>query len=712
MANTVSLLSYANTFGDWVVSTNSLIQENNYFAANNYIKPIGTLYLNDPTLGLSVNNNAVFAGQLQVQGIGSSAYIQNNLRVDQQVFFKNTIVGLINAGQAYVNGTLYATNTGNSLVVSNNAVFGGSVSSNGVYDNGIELKTYTDTANVYNQAYTDTANNYTIKYTNSIVASNLLSAQNYTDTSNTNLKSYSDSTYLPLNGGTISGNLNIINALSASSFSISNNFTINGTTIYNSRNFILSANSPNQISTLQVYRIGTNASIRWNETNTYWDIIDVNNSNTATQYSQILTANTVSNSLLSNSTTTIVSSFVANTLNNSINTANTFLQSNDAITLTSAKSYTDTANTYNQAYTNTANTFLQSNDAITLTSAKSYTNTANTFLQSNDAITLTSAKSYTDTANTYLQSVIIGGTSVDAYARTKANSSVQTAFVGYTANGVSLIPSSNNDTLILTSTTSNGINVLANVTSKTIDIGLRTTGVVAGQYGNTTSVPTITVDNFGRVLTVSNNSIVVPPGTSIVANTGQITANASTGIVALGLALTGNAATYGNSTSIPIITTDSYGRITAVSNTAIISSINITDDVSTKNTYYPLLSPSTSGSIFAGNTSSSGLTFVPSTGTLSATIFNSLSDISLKSNIETISNALDIVEQLRGVTFIWNTNGQNSIGLVAQEVEKVIPEVVSEMNGLKTVSYDSIIGVLIEAIKELNQEIKDLKKGQ
>ena len=42
MANTVSILSYANTFGDWVVTTNSLVKENNDFAANNYIKPTGT----------------------------------------------------------------------------------------------------------------------------------------------------------------------------------------------------------------------------------------------------------------------------------------------------------------------------------------------------------------------------------------------------------------------------------------------------------------------------------------------------------------------------------------------------------------------------------------------------------------------------------------------------------------------------------------------
>ena len=63
MANTVSILSYANTFGDWVVTTNGLARENNNLAANNYTKGTGTLFLNDPSLGLQVANNAIIGGQ-------------------------------------------------------------------------------------------------------------------------------------------------------------------------------------------------------------------------------------------------------------------------------------------------------------------------------------------------------------------------------------------------------------------------------------------------------------------------------------------------------------------------------------------------------------------------------------------------------------------------------------------------------------------------
>ena len=125
MANTVSRLSYANTFGDWVVATNSLVNENNDLASNNYTKSSGTLYLNSPTLGLQVANTAIVSGQLQVSGLGSSAYIQNVLQVG----------GNIVANTATFNGTLTASNnavvgaqlTSANVVIGNQIVIGSSI---------------------------------------------------------------------------------------------------------------------------------------------------------------------------------------------------------------------------------------------------------------------------------------------------------------------------------------------------------------------------------------------------------------------------------------------------------------------------------------------------------------------------------------------------------------------------------------------------------
>ena len=132
MANTISILSYTNTFGDWFVNTNALAKENNEFGSNNYIKPTGTLYLNDPSLGLQVANSAIIAGQLQVQGIGSSAYVQNNLRVDTQVYFTNTTLGLTNSGQAIIGKDLLVLGSGTGLRVSNNTLLGGTLTANGI----------------------------------------------------------------------------------------------------------------------------------------------------------------------------------------------------------------------------------------------------------------------------------------------------------------------------------------------------------------------------------------------------------------------------------------------------------------------------------------------------------------------------------------------------------------------------------------------------
>jgi hypothetical protein len=103
-----------------------------------------------------------------------------------------------------------------------------------------------------------------------------------------------------------------------------------------------------------------------------------------------------------------------------------------------------------------------------------------------------------------------------------------------------------------------------------------------------------------------------------------------------------------------------------------------------------------------------GATF---TGDVSAPNFNSTSDAQLKENVVTITSALDKVDSIRGVTFDWKDTGKTSMGVIAQEVETIAPEVVSEIDGYKAVNYDGLIGLLIESIKELKQEIADLKQN-
>ena len=82
-----------------------------------------------------------------------------------------------------------------------------------------------------------------------------------------------------------------------------------------------------------------------------------------------------------------------------------------------------------------------------------------------------------------------------------------------------------------------------------------------------------------------------------------------------------------------------------------------------------------------------------------------------KANIVTIDNALDTVTKLRGVQFNKIGEDKKSVGVIAQEVLKVLPEVVAhDRKDMYSVAYGNMVGVLIEAIKELNAEVKELKE--
>ena len=98
------------------------------------------------------------------------------------------------------------------------------------------------------------------------------------------------------------------------------------------------------------------------------------------------------------------------------------------------------------------------------------------------------------------------------------------------------------------------------------------------------------------------------------------------------------------------------------------------------------------------------------------------SDARLKTDIHTINDALSICGKLRGVSYKWIKDGKASIGVIAQEVETVLPEVVvtnsgvnpvtQEIEEVKSVDYGKIVGVLINAINELKAEVDELKGGK
>ena len=103
-------------------------------------------------------------------------------------------------------------------------------------------------------------------------------------------------------------------------------------------------------------------------------------------------------------------------------------------------------------------------------------------------------------------------------------------------------------------------------------------------------------------------------------------------------------------------------------------------------------------------------------GIVTAADFNSTSDENLKYDIRKVKNSISLLNEINGIMFKWKSNNKSSIGVIAQEVEKVFPELIS--NGeVKSVNYNGLIGVLIEAVKEhsiqiniLKTEIEKLKK--
>lgn len=98
-------------------------------------------------------------------------------------------------------------------------------------------------------------------------------------------------------------------------------------------------------------------------------------------------------------------------------------------------------------------------------------------------------------------------------------------------------------------------------------------------------------------------------------------------------------------------------------------------------------------------------------GSILATAFLYSSDRILKTNIRVLEGALDKVLQLQGVSFDWKATGEPSIGLIAQDVEKVYPEAVStDTQGIKSVDYAKLVAVLIEAVKDQQAQIDALEK--
>lgn len=194
---------------------------------------------------------------------------------------------------------------------------------------------------------------------------------------------------------------------------------------------------------------------------------------------------------------------------------------------------------------------------------------------------------------------------------------------------------------------------------------------VAGKTGAVTLSTTDVSEGSNQYFTTARarSSISVSGGGSYNSTTGVITINAS--------AVTSVA---GRTGAVTLSTTDISGLDTALAGKL-----------------------STTGGSLSGSLSVSGT--ITATGDITA-----FSDIRVKENVETITEALFKVKQLRGVSYVSKIDHEPKIGVIAQEVERVIPEVVkTHSDGIKSVAYQNLVGLLIEAIKDLEERVAELE---
>jgi len=209
---------------------------------------------------------------------------------------------------------------------------------------------------------------------------------------------------------------------------------------------------------------------------------------------------------------------------------------------------------------------------------------------------------------------------------------------------------------------------------------------------------------------------------ALVSNTAG-TDNTATGITALNYNTTGNYSTASGSNALAYNATGSYntaigynaGPDIASTNLAYATAIGANATVSESNALVlggPLGSGANVNVGIGTATPSNVLTIAQGAGQAISDGWSTYSSRRWKTNIQTLHGALEMVEQLRGVSYDLKGNGRHEVGVIAEEVGQVMPEVVSyEENGkdARGVDYSRLTALLIEAVKQQQREIRDLK---
>lgn len=163
------------------------------------------------------------------------------------------------------------------------------------------------------------------------------------------------------------------------------------------------------------------------------------------------------------------------------------------------------------------------------------------------------------------------------------------------------------------------------------------------------------------------------------------------------LDVNGNINAQGNLYAKGVVASGNFGNLTIVKNPAAFIGTYDKNNLMLGANGAPAIWINTTGRVGLGFTNPAHRLDVD--GEIGATGFVQSSDINLKKNIQTLDNSLEKILSLRGVSFNWRSNDKSSVGLIAQEVELVYPELISGKRGRQGVQYANLVGPLIEAIK-------------
>ena len=227
--------------------------------------------------------------------------------------------------------------------------------------------------------------------------------------------------------------------------------------------------------------------------------------------------------------------------------------------------------------------------------------------------------------------------------------------------------------------------------------------------GTTNIIRNITLDGAGHILSIdeSNGGTVFLESAGVFAGTGlsgggQITPGSGPVYISHPTAGGLSNSTNTGTNVLQSITFDTYGHgasVTPVDLTTVIDSAYVSART-------PDFVSATAGDSMVGDYYITGELFVSG----NITGFANFSDITLKENLEIINNPVDKVMNLNGYTFNYIGSDIRMPGLVAQEVEEVLPEAVYETpQGKKALHYANMVGLLVEAVKELKAEVEELK---